>query len=292
MNQQRSESPLINPSTANLKSARGGLLHRLGQFPFVHRIAADLRIYQLLNWWLSKYPLVRILPNSGMNIQICSIASLVLAEEMFEEGCYASPLKEWSVNTVVDLGCNVGWFPCLLKEVGEVASLEGILVDADPSLASSVGWHLQKNGFSGCSFLHGAVGCPASSKEIIFHINPSNTQSSLNPFDDSHPFPVKGTIREVVVPCLRVSKEWESRFGERIIDVMKVDIEGAEMDFFREEIIFIKEKVKRIIVEWHAWKCSLEEISILLEKNSFLHVQILEKDDLGGVAVFTNKDYF
>jgi FkbM family methyltransferase len=272
------------------KEKRGGIFHLLGRFRILHWLIGCLGIYELLNRLLSHYPVMRRLPVSGKKIRISSMASFALAEEMFINSCYKSSLQSDPVHTLVDLGCNVGWFPCLLSEIAPKSRFEGILIDADPYLGESVNWHLQKNGFDGCAFLHGAVGCPEEQKEITFHVNPSNTQSSISAFGEDHPFPVKGQVREITVPCLRIAEEWSRRFGNRPIDLMKVDVEGAEMGFLRSELPFLHRNVKKLLIEWHAWHCTLDDVVALLQPDGIILTKVLEQDSLGGVAEFRNKN--
>jgi FkbM family methyltransferase len=279
----------MNPSPET-KEKRGGMFHSLGRLRVLHWLIGWLGIYALCNAWLVRHPVMRRLPVSGKTIRIGSMASFALAEEMFGNSCYEAALRGTPPRTLIDLGCNVGWFPCLLAEIDPETHVEGILVDADPSLGDSVRWHLEENGFGGCSFLHGAVGCPDSQQEITFHLNPSNTQSSLLAFGEDHPFPLKGQVREITVPCLRIGEEWSRRFGDRPVDLMKIDVEGAEMSFLRSELPFLRRSVRTLLIEWHAWHCSLKDIVTLLEGEGIIPVRVLEQDALGGVAEFRNRN--
>lgn len=270
-------------------TARNGLFAVLGRQPFVHRLVAMSGAYQLANFVLGKFPVTKSLGNSGIKVRIDTVAGFALAEEMLGQSGYLAALEGFPVITFVDLGCNVGWFPCLLSAIQCDRSIQGLMVDGDPRMVEASRWHLEKNSLANCEVIRGAAGCSAGVSEVTFHINPSNTQSSLKAFGAEHPFPVKGKVREVTVPCIRVASEWRKRHGDRLIDCLKVDIEGAEFDFFRAEMEFIFSQVRRIVCEWHEWHVTLDEITRHLETNGFRLDSVVERDEKGGVVVFDNK---
>jgi len=267
---------------------RTGLIYRLGRLRIVHHFVDKIGIYWLANRILKKWPVHKQLPRSGVHIRIGSIAGFALLEEMFKGRGYQEAVKGSTVRTFADLGCNVGWFPCFLRELNPHVRPVGLLIDADADMVKEAGWHLERNGLAQSSALLGAVGCDPAQKEVVFHINPANTQSSTKPFEKNHPFPVKGSIREVRVPAVSLSDEWTSRFGGKVIDLLKIDIEGAELDFLRKEISFIQAAVRSIVCEWHAWHVSLAEIEEFLKRHQFTLVTIAEQDEKGGVAIFEN----
>lgn len=269
-------------------TTRDGLFAVLGRQPFVHRLVAMSGAYKLANFVLGKFPVIKTLGKSGIKVRIDTVAGFALAEEMLGQSGYLAALKGFPVTTFVDLGCNVGWFPCLISAIQGDHSILGLMVDGDPKMVESSRWHLEKNSLTNCEVLHGAAGCAEGVSEITFHINPSNTQSALKAFGAEHPFPVKGKVREVTVPCISVASEWRKRHGDRPIDCLKVDIEGAELDFLRTEIEFIVNQVCRIVCEWHEWHVPLDEITRHLETNGFHLHSIVEQDEKGGVVVFDN----
>lgn len=270
-------------------TTRDGLFAVLGRQPFVHRLVAMSGAYKLANFVLGKFPVTKSLGKSGIKVRIDTVAGFALAEEMLGQSGYLAALDGFRVTTFVDLGCNVGWFPCLLSAIQGDRSILGLMVDGDPKMVESSRWHLEKNSLTNCEVLHGAAGCAEGISEITFHINPSNTQSSLKAFGAEHPFPVKGKVREVTVPCVRVASAWRKRHGDRLIDCLKVDIEGAELDFLKAEMEFIVNQVRRIVCEWHEWHVTLDEITRHMETNGFHLHSIVEQDEKGGVVVFDNK---
>jgi SAM-dependent methyltransferase len=190
---------------------RRGLIYALARFDWIHRLIALSGAYQLANMFLKNYPIYRRRP-LGSYYRLKSVSSFALAEEMMSfHGCYQRALLGYQVETFVDLGCNTGWFPILLKEANGGGTLAGVLIDADPAMVEETRWHLKKNGLTQCTVLCGVVGCPEDGREVTFYVNPANTQSSTKPITPEHPFPLKGKLQEVRVPSLRVAQEWMKR---------------------------------------------------------------------------------
>lgn len=235
------------------------------------------------------FPITRTLPASGVRLRIRSVAGLALAEEMISGHAYAGLANLGPLNTFIDLGCNVGWFPCMLREYGVCEAPVGLLVDADPNMVNEARWHMPANSIQG-ECIWGAVGATATPEgTATFHVNPANTSSSMTPFGPGHPYPVKGLVRTITVPAITISAEWQRRFSDRLVDVMKVDIEGAEFDFLKSEGPFLSRAVRHIVCEWHAWHGCLGDVTEILTPLGFRLGEICEQDDKGGVAIFLNR---
>jgi hypothetical protein len=75
--------------------------------------------------------------------------------------------------------------------------------------------------------------------------------------------------------------------GDVPCDLLKVDIEGAELDFFKTEPDFLK-RVQTIFVEWHKWKVDLEQINSFLTEHDFSLKRVLDTnlDEKVGTAIF------
>jgi FkbM family methyltransferase len=265
-----------------------GLIYHLGKVPVVHRLVSKLGMYQMANAFLEKFPIIRKLPSQKYMIRINSVAAIALAEEMFSGKGYRGIFGKYPVSAFIDLGCNIGWFPCFLAEEQQTANIIGLMFDADPRVIEHTKWHLSTNGFTGCEVVHGIVGIETK-KEAPFYLNPANTQSAAKSFGNNHPFPIKGKVKEMKVPVRSVADEWTLRHGDQKVDLLKIDIEGAELDFIRNEIKFIRSSVIRILCEWHNWHVTFEEINIFLTENNFEFILVTERDENGGVAFFRNK---
>ena len=64
-----------------------------------------------------------------------------------------------------------------------------------------------------------------------------------------------------------------------------MDIEGSEVEFFKSESLFL-ERCDNIIVEWHKWKVSINDVRNVLETQGFRLKTTLLESDMTGTAVF------
>ena len=97
--------------------------------------------------------------------------------------------------------------------------------------------------------------------------------------------PLRGPWKRTVVPCLDVGELWRQKFGSARCQLLKVDIEGSEMDFFRVEQPFL-EQVDTILMEWHKWRVQLPEVERLLATSGFKLAEVLEEQELVGTCLF------
>lgn len=267
---------------------RSGFILKLAKMPWIHNIVNITRTYNIANYILMAFPIYKQINKRGIVVRINSVAAMALSEEILGNAGYTPSLRGYEVNTFIDLGCNIGWLPCIIASLQQVSDLKGLMIDADPSVLDSARWHLRKNNLTGCTLLQGAVGCPKGKQEIILNITGSNTQSSIRDFSTKHPYPLKGKTRSISVPCISVSEAWKEKFQDQKVDLLKIDIEGSELDFLKGEIAFVSSMVRRVVCEWHSWHVNFNEIQNTLTSNGFSAGKITEQDDKGGVAYFNN----
>jgi hypothetical protein len=82
---------------------------------------------------------------------------------------------------------------------------------------------------------------------------------------------------------------WHERFGDSPVDLLKIDIEGNELDLVVYESTFLRQRVRRIAVEWHKWCVSLEQLDAHLTSIGFEQCGIYDETDLVGLAVYENR---
>jgi len=170
-------------------------------------------------------------------------------------------------STWLDLGCHAGFFSLWLMSQRLARNLPSrectaILVDADPSAAAQVRklieWNRLNQAFK---IIHGAVTHPGGETQVKFVIRPLMASSLA---DQS---PSEGQI--VSVPPLSVDQLLQQ--APRELDLIKIDIEGAEFDFFLHYQKLIKCS-RFVLVEWHARSGSenrRSEVLVLAEKIGF-----------------------
>jgi FkbM family methyltransferase len=254
----------------------------------MRRIVQVLRLHRLANAWLRQRPLVKRLPGSRVIYRATRIESIPLAQEMFDKGVlYDASLLPKDFMTFADLGCNVGYFTCWLAHLASGRTLKGLMLDANPYAVTDAQWHAQANGMEEVFGIHGIVGEGTRGGAADFYLYESNI-CSMSEVPDAEKTGLKGKWEKISVPHVIVGEEWRKRFGDTRCHVLKIDVEGSEMNFLRAEESFLP-SVDSIIIEWHKWRVSLQEVRDFLEARGFSFVKTVEENDQMGTAVFTRR---
>lgn len=259
-------------------------LRWLADRPTVHRAIAVLRLQALAKAGLSLRPIRRRLPKLGIEYRIQHLESVLLADEIFRHEVYKAAFDGRDVRTFIDLGSNVGYFPCYAAERAGSKDLIGLVVDANESMAKESRWHVEHNGLTGSKVHHGLVGYPKGTKEATFYLNASNVASSAQPIENPN-VPAKGKTVKVVVPTIDLLDAWKAHAGDRRIDLLKVDVEGFEAQVLKTipEILDLSESV---VIEWHRWVATKEEIEGILRAHGLHLSHVVSEDIHAGVGVF------
>ena len=261
------------------------LISKLSRSAFLRRLVQVLRLHKVGNWWLRHFPLMRKMPGSGIIYRATRLESIPLAVEMFEKGnLYDAEMLPQNFTTFADLGCNVGYFTCLLADVNPGRQIKGLMIDANPQVVKEAAWHAQANQLREVYALHGIVGEPSPSGEGQFYLYESSICSAAQPPDANHAN-LKGVWTKVKVPCISLEKAWREKFGDSRCNLLKVDIEGSEMQFLQSEGQFLR-LVDSIVLEWHKWRVQLPEIQALVKGHGFKIVKVFEEDASMGTCCF------
>ncbi len=258
---------------------------------WLRRAAVSLGVHRLVNRFLSARPVVKTLPGSGVRFRAVRLESIPLGVEMLEEGKtydreYLQSLGP--IESFADLGCNVGYFSVLLAHLGRGRALRGLMVDANPEVVGEAEWHAQNNAeLRDAKAVWGLVGETGSGETGDFYVYSSNICSSRQPVPAGGAS-LPGTWSAVKAPRLVIGDLWRSQFGELRCQLLKVDVEGAELDFFRLETSFLQ-RVNIIILEWHKWSVKLSDIESLLRANGFALDKIFEENAELGTCAFRRK---
>ncbi len=134
----------------------------------------------------------------------------------------------------------------------------GLMVDANVNLRTEAIWHSKINRFRDVHCYTGLVGANGAGD---FYLHTSNVSSSI------HQLPGKGWTK-VRIPTVCVGQLWANHFGDTPCDLLKINIEGAELAFLKREPTFLR-KVKRIIVEVHDFANSIADVQAVLADLDF-----------------------
>ncbi len=256
-------------------------LHRSTLFHHALRIS---RAPQLASRALARLPITRHLAGGRLRYRLRSLEAFLVAEEIFRSEVYREAFAGRPIRTVVDLGCNVGYFTLYAAHRAGGEPLRALAVDGNPAMVDETRWHVAVNHLDGVEVVHGVAGFAEGVPSVTFHINASNVASSahgtLNPN-----VPIKGDSRAEELPTVRVLDTWRRLHGERRIDLLKVDIEGSECDLFAHEPDLLA-MTDRLVVEWHKWVTTIDEVDRALAPSGLVRCHVVGEDANAGVAIY------
>lgn len=259
------------------------LLNALWRNRLANTLVKTLRVNRLVDAGLSRWPLKRR-TSTGQVYELDSVPSLLVANEIFASDIYRKPVSTIRPGTFLDLGANVGYFPILVAEVAGSREVRGLSIEPNPRLVPRIESHLAANRLEHVHCVHGVAAGDQSGAEADFYLNPSHIASSMSGRFNPRT-PVAGKVEKIRVPVVDIDREWRRHFGDERVDLLKVDIEGAEVPFLRAHAVFL-EKVDAILIEWHAWVTTLAEVSGVLEPMGFALADPGEDGPDGGLALF------
>lgn len=261
------------------------LITNLSRSAAARRLVQGMRLHRLGNWWLRRFPLVRRLPGSGVVYRATRLESIPLSVEMFEKGnLYDAALLPKDFTTFADLGCNVGYFTCWLMHLAQGRTLRGLMLDANPQAVEEAKWHAQANRMPGVIGIHGIAGEGQPGEFAEFYLYESNICSTSH-LPDVEKMGLKGKWDKIRVPCVSLEEHWKQHLGDARCQVLKVDIEGSELNFLRAETSFLQ-RCDSVLVEWHKWSVGLVELRRFLEEHGFTYIKTLEENEQMGTAFF------
>lgn len=269
------------------ENAKATWITKLAGLTVVHKAIRVLKMQQIAERALSVVPMRRKLKRTGGEYRVRFLESFLMADEIFSREIYREAFDGLDVRTFMDLGSNVGYFTLYAAEHTGKKDLVGISVDGNETMARETRWHVQHNALTRTKALHGVVGYPADVTEATFFVNASNVASSAQPNLNPN-VPAKGESVPVKVPAVNLMREWRELAGDKRVNLLKVDVEGFECDFIKNtpELLDITD---RIVIEWHKWMTTLDEVSGLLAERGFALKKIISEDPHCGVAIYDKK---
>ena len=260
-------------------------ISNLSRSSAARRAVQKLGLHQIGNRWLRRFPVIRRLSGSGVIYRTTRLESILLADEMFEKGSlYDAALLPENFSTFADLGCNVGYFTCWLAHLAAGRKLRGLVLDANPAAVQEARWHAQANQMPEIYAINGIVGEGPDGQSAEFFLYESNICSTSHLTQELRQ-ELKGKWQKISVPCVNIGSLWQKRFGDTRCHLLKIDIEGSEMNFLRAEPAFLSQ-VDSILIEWHTWGSTLDEIKKILAEHNFTYVKTIEESEKMGTAFF------
>ena len=167
------------------------------------------------------------------------------AREVITAGMYRDLLAQIRLSpiiSVLDIGANNGGFPLLLKSEGyEIERL--ICVELNPNTFGRLEFNLRRNFNSRFTAINAAV----AGKKGVIHLKLGIGGSSDNIY--SSPDRVVGERYEL--ETLTFDDVVAMTFGNSVVDICKMDIEGAEFEIFESETAQSLTQVRFLLIEIH-----------------------------------------
>ncbi len=254
--------------------------------PWFHAMARILPMRMLASWVLRLRPLSRPV-SSGMVVAVTDLESLHLRDEIFQRETYRRALAlAGDVRTVIDLGCNVGFFCCYLRHYFNRTDFRGFGIDANLKVLERAERNLELNGLTGIELFHGLVGNVEESLTPDFYVHASHLKSSQ--FIQVEEGKKLKDWTRVDVPVLMPGEIWRDQFGDQPLDLLKISIEGSEGNLLRADPALFWQ-TKCVVLKWHKRLVEPEELFPILEDFGFNHREALEKDADTELWFFSRK---
>jgi len=255
----------------------------------VQSFAKRSGVLRLTNWVLGLCGITRAVPGDSLRYRLRYFDTAILARGIFTDGEYGMLAPDIdSIETMIDLGCNVGLFPLYLCTLGRRRSFRGVLVDGNPRMVAEAEKNLAMNGLlSQFRVVQGiAGGPPGTTQEFCI------TQNSMSSTMHGEILGSQVGVERIAVPVVDVLAIFRQACpSDKMCDLLKIDIEGCELEFLRRnsELLAVTEKV---VVEFHKHACSYADIRDLLISEGFEAAEVVDDPEMPwGVAYFRKKAF-
>ena len=234
------------------------------------------RIRQIVSGILFFAPIV--LGKGRYRIFIRCWSDLIAYLEIFRAGVYDRCFSDGPIQTYCDLGCQSGFSLLRLSSLSGPPQ-KGLWVDGKPDAVARCNANLRQSALQGFHVAHGVVGIEGWGDEkcVPFYLRPNELESSLQKGAD----PGIGE-KKVMVPVINLDLTWTRLHGPTSCDLLKMDVEGAELNILQTEHLFLK-RVRRCVVEWHSPTIDENQTRDLLKTHGFGGFEVLWKGPTSGV---------
>jgi FkbM family methyltransferase len=178
---------------------------------------------------------------AGLRIETPNYRHFIdLFEEIFLGRCYLFTSKN-PAPRIIDAGGNIGMSVCYFKTLYPAARID--VFEADPATAEILRRNVEHNGWHDCRVHSAAVS--ETDGELTFY---SRTDDETSSFNSTVAERMGSSAHEAIkVKAVRLSP-----YLDGPIDLLKVDVEGAEQGVFRELAASGRlQQVDQMFIEYH-----------------------------------------
>jgi FkbM family methyltransferase len=238
---------------------------------------------------LLRYSDLNIKTKSNVKFLLQQFEDIRLFSEIVMKDCYGSFLESIEYpQTICDLGCNCGFFSLYLEEMrrelySNLNIPKVLMLDANPIYVDDVNRSIVANNLEDYFFVkHGLVGPRDTAQQFSISKSPARSSTLMQYAAEK-----KLTLASINLDAI------SQTFFPNGMDLLKIDIEGAEKYFFLDWGNFLK-KAKYIIIEYHEFSVSYNEVESALKYLNFNLIRHnSDKDNTGcGTALFKQINTF
>jgi FkbM family methyltransferase len=200
-----------------------------------------------------------------------------LINEIFLEKTYSLEgfYKPKERDTILDIGSNIGIFTLYL--LAQTPKCEIHCFEPARETRSRLKTNIEQNGFTEQVVIHPyAIFVRQGKMDLI--LGEQTTQHSLY---ERHDIP---QVAREQVQCMTLDEAVE-RSSANMIELVKLDVEGAELDILQGTLEKTWKKINRLVLEYHdkIKPCSSSTIVSLLRSQGFHEVEQLKTTDELGI---------
>jgi len=222
-----------------------------GTWNHAKRLATDEH-YRTLAWLITRYgrvkachPLMVTLHNWTIEVSdVPSFLSTYYFVFVRKTYSFQSTRKD---PLIIDCGANIGLTVLFYKSIYPNATI--IAYEADPNIFATLERNISRNGIPGVTLINAAVG--SSDGRVFFSPDGADSGRVVRPGDD--------VARQIEVGSVRLKSQLEQQF----VDMLKIDIEGAETDLLTDCAEALV-RVGSLCMEFHSFPNAPQRLGSLL----------------------------
>ena len=223
------------------------------------------RLAKSLMWRFFAWSDMRFRLRSGLEVPVADRHEMATFREIFIQQEYEDFLDHLPpANTVLDLGCNSGYFALQMLNRARVLMPDKplpklVLVDANAAAVERARALVDGCGTKAdVTLVHGLIGARGQASASFF-LAPASAESSAEN-RTKH-------ARQVEVPCVDLAALMSERFPGGV-DLIKCDIEGGEESLVREWTDVLAQ-ARALLIEWHGFQGSWADFHAVLVQAGF-----------------------
>jgi len=212
-----------------------------------------------------------------------SVYSLDIYMELFKER-HHSKLSSFLPNKndiVIDVGANEGYYVLKTKEIAPSSKI--IAVEPNPTAFGILKKNVEANKLKNIILLSKAI--TSRNGRIKFEI--VKGRSEVGAVNVYKKFRKRGRLKKITVNSITLEKLCKKYKIDKI-DILKIDVEGSEVDILKSSKSILS-KVDKAIIEYHNAQKTKEKVIKLMNNNNFKLVKIDDQKFYGDLY-FIRKD--